>query len=312
VEKRHFYIWRRPVVSGLLLAISFLLIGNLFATGADVFVKAFATSSGIYQYLFLRQCLLAVCLLPFFLQLPKEARVLRRGRVQVVRANLTAIGGACVFLALTELSLATANVLFYASPVLTLLLAAWWFKEPLHKYRLFNIIFCFAGVVIALQPDSGGIGIIAGLAAALCIACHNLLVRFIPANTPTLAIMFWGTVLSIPLMGLLALFDWQPFNQSMLYLVMGSAVCVCSYQLCCIVAYRRAEAGAIALAEYSGLIFAALLGWWIFSEEIDIWISLGMLMIIAPILWQTLHEHKKQLKLTAAETINAINKNPSG
>ncbi len=293
------------MVSALLLAIGFLLIGNLFATGADVFVKAFASSSGIYQYLFLRQCLLALCLLPFFLQLPKDARILRRARVQTFRANLTAIGGACVFLALTELSLATANVLFYASPVLTLLLAAWWFKEPLHKYRIFNIVFCFSGVIIALQPDSGGIGIFAGLAAALCIACHNLLVRFIPASTPTLAIMFWGTTLSIPLMGALALLDWRPLNLSMLVLVVGSAICVCGYQLCCIVAYRRAEAGAIALAEYSGLIFAALVGWWIFKEAIDIWISVGMLMIIAPILWQTIHEQKKAKALVNEECISS-------
>ncbi|BDX08551.1 membrane protein [Planctobacterium marinum] len=288
-------------MSALLLAVIFLLVGNLFATGADVFVKNWADASGIYQYLFLRQCLLAACLYPLFRRLPQDARVLRRGRLQAFRANLTVIGGACVFVALTELTLATANVLFYASPVLTLLLAAWWFKEPLHKFRLFNIACCFAGVVVALQPDSGGLGILAGLAAALCIACHNLLVRYIPSSTPTIAVMFWGTVLSIPLMAILSVFNWQPFSLPMLYLVVGSAVCVCGYQLCCIVAYRRAEAGAIALAEYSGLVFAALLGWWLFSENIDIWTATGMAMIIFPIFWQTVIEHKRLPKTVPGE-----------
>lgn len=279
------------------MAIGFLLLGNLFATGADVFVKAFSTSSGIYQYLFLRQLLLVICLAPLFFRQPAQERVLKCARIQTIRANLIAVGGACVFVALTELSLATANVLFYASPVITLLLAAWWFKETLHKYRIFNIFCCFVGVVVALRPDTAGMGIFAGLAAAVCIACHTLLVRFIPKSTTHTSIMFWGAVLSLPLLSVLSLSDWQPLNMEMLYLVLGTAFCVSGYQLCCIVAYRKAEAGAIAVAEYSGLVFAAILGWWMFSEALEIWTVIGILLIILPIVFQSVLEHRRHTRL---------------
>lgn len=288
-----FFSLQKPLFSGLLLAVLFLLLGNLFATGADGFVKSFPDVSGIYQYLFLRQVLLLMVILPFFLRQPKAERRLKRGRVQLVRANLTAIGGACVVVAVSELSLATANVLFYASPVLTLVLAAWWFKEPLHKHRIINIVCCFIGVIVAMRPDSLGPGILAGLAAAVCIACYNLLVRFIPDNTSTVSIMFWGTALSLPLITCLALFDWRPLNIELFYLVLGSALCLCAYQLCCILAYRKAEAGAIAVAEYSGLVFAAFVGWYWFAESLEIWTLAGMVLIILPILWQTWKEQQR-------------------
>lgn len=277
----------------ILLALCFLLLGNLFATGADVFVKLFSSSSGIYQYLFLRQLLIALCLFPFFINQVPASRKLERGKIQLVRANLTVVGGACVVIAVTELTLATANVLFYASPVITLLFAAWWFKETLHKHRILNLICCFVGVIVALRPDSAGLGVIAGLGAAICIACHNLLVRYIPKSTSSFSVMFWGTVLSLPLLALLSLTNWQPLTTEMFYLVAGSAICLFGYQMCCIVAYRKAEAGAIAIAEYSGLIFAALLGWWMFSESIEILTIAGIALIILPIVFQTIVEHQR-------------------
>ena len=288
-----------PVVysSGILLAIGFLLLGNLMATGADVFVKAFSSSSGIYQYLFLRQLLLVLCIAPLFYRQTPQQRVLKKVRIQTLRANLIAVGGACVVVALNELSLATANVLFYACPVITLLLAAWWFKEPLHKMRIFNIVCCFTGVIVALRPDTAGMGIFAGFAAAVCIACHTLLVRFIPKTTTHTSIMFWGAALSLPLLSVLSLTDWQPLNMDMLYLILGTAFCVAGYQLCCIVAYRRAEAGAIAVAEYSGLVFAAVFGWWLFAEALDIWTVVGICLIILPIGFQSTLEHRRAERL---------------
>ena len=224
---------------------------------------------------------------------PKEQQVLVVARIQTLRANLIAIGGACVFIALTELSLATANVLFYTSPVITLLLAVWWFNEKLHIHRIFNILCCFVGVIVALRPDSGGLGIFAGLAAALCIASHTLLVRFIPTSTSHISIMFWSAILSLPLIFALSLLGWQPLSWDMFYLVVGTAFCVAGYQLACIVAYRKVEAGAIAVIEYSGLIFAAILGWWMFNEALEIWTVIGMALIILPIIFQTLLEHRK-------------------
>lgn len=289
------------VSSGVLLAIGILLLGSLLATGADVFVKLFTTSSGIYQYLFLRQLVLAFCLAPLFFIQPKEQRVLNAARIQTLRANLIAIGGACVFIALTELSLATANVLFYASPVITLLLAAWWFKEKLHTHRIINIVCCFVGVIVALRPDSGGLGIFAGLAAAVCIACHTLLVRFIPKSTNHIGIMFWSAILSLPLIFILSLLDWQPISWEMLYLVAGTAFCVAGYQLACIVAYRRVEAGAIAVIEYSGLVFAALFGWWMFNEALELWTAIGMALIILPIIFQTVLEYRKNKRQATSQ-----------
>lgn len=280
--------------AGPLLGIAILLLGNILATGADVVVKLLSDAAGIYQYLFLRQLLLIAMLLPFFLKQSPAQKRPAHIRFHIIRGNLTVIGGGCVVLALMELSLATANVIFYTSPVITLLIASFWFKEPLLKHRIINILFCFGGVIVAMQPDDLGWGAAAAFLAAFCIAGYNVSVRWIPSHNSSISVMFWSCVTSVPALAVLSMFNWQPWSWDLLYLVIGTALCVGLYQICCVLAYRKAEAGAIAIAEYSGLVFAAILGWWIFSEEVDIWTAAGIAMIILPIFWQSRVEHKSQ------------------
>lgn len=278
-----------------LFAISILLLGNLLATVADGFVKEFGDAAGIYQYLFLRQILLALMIAPAFFRQTSEKRRLSHRKIHFLRGNLTVIGGACVVLALMNLSLAAANVVFYTAPVLTLLFAAILFKEKLHRHRLINIALCFAGVLIALRPDQISVGIIAAFVAAICIALYNLTVRYLPRDVPTASVMFWGCVFSIPMLGVLSVFNWQPWSSDLVFLVFGSALSVGCYQYCCVIAYRNAEAGAIAIAEYSGLVFAGILGWLWFAEVLDLWTVLGMCCIILPIMWQSKIESRKRL-----------------
>ena len=50
--------------------------------------------------------------------------------------------------------------------------------------------------------------------------------------------------------------------------------------------FRQADASAAVIAEYSGLIFAALFGYYLFNESLDIYTSMGILLIIVPIALQ--------------------------
>lgn len=283
----------KPSLSLLLLAFAALLLGNLFAAFADVVVKAFGSASGIYQYLLLRQVLLICMILPFFLRQTQAQRRPTAIKLHIARGNLIVVGGSCVVVAVMQLPLATANVIFYTAPIITLLLAALWLQEPLHRHRLFNLVCCLVGAAVALRPDHAGWGVLAAFAAAFVIGLYNLMVRFYPKDISTVSVMFWGAVTPLPLLAIVAAFHWQPWSMEMLYLIVGSTICVGGYQLFSTLAYRRVEAGAIAIAEYSGLIYAAILGWWLFAETLDVWTLAGITLIILPMLAQAWLEQKK-------------------
>ncbi|MET1255108.1 DMT family transporter [Aliikangiella maris] len=278
----------------IILAFLVLILGNLFATFVDIAVKVFASSGSIFQYVLLRQGIMLLLLLPFWLKLPTERRQAVAPKVYFTRALLTNIGAPTAVIAVLYLPLATANVFFYSAPLFTLLLANLLLKEAMPKHRIMVTLAGFAGVIIALKPEHFNlIGLVATV-TALAVAGYNLSVRWLPPDTSTLSTLVWSNIFTIPITGCIAIFYWQPITQDILLLALISCLFLGVYQACCIIAYQKAEAGAIVVAEYSGLIFAALFGWLLFDEAIDMWTIVGILLIIFPIGWQSWYERSRR------------------
>ena len=279
--------------SGLiLLAFLFLVAGNLFATLVDVVVKALASNVSIFQYLFFRQISVILFLLPFWLNLEKEKRHPGSLKVHSFRALMTNIGAPAAVVALLYLPLATANVIFYTAPMITLLLAALIFNEKLTLSRIASTSLGLLGVILAVRPDQLGIAALLALCTAIAIAFYNISVKWLPQSSSTINTIFWSNLLALPLIMILAGLDWQPITSDLLLLSITSCLFIILYQGCCIIAFKKSDASAIAVAEYSGLVFAAILGWLIFEEVINGWTSIGIGLIILPIIWQTVFESR--------------------
>lgn len=90
--------------------------------------------------------------------------------------------------------------------------------------------------------------------------------------------------MSIPVAGVLAVLNWQPISVAELGWVILSASLILTYNGLAVVAYKKAPASQIALAEYSGLIFVAILGVWWF-DEIPNWLTvIGICLILLPLI----------------------------
>lgn len=296
----------KPVnkTSMVMLAFIILILGNLFATFVDVIVKALAADISVYQYLFFRQITVLLMMLPFWLRLSAKHKQPGNIKVHCFRALMTNIGAPAAVIALLYLPLATANVIFYAAPMITLLLAAILFKEKLTKQRVLVTVLGFTGVAIALRPEYMGFAGLLAFCTAIAVAAYNVSVKWLPKGSSTVSTIFWSNLLAIPLIGLIAAFNWQPITQELIILSIGSCVCLVAYQGCCIIAFQKADASAIAVAEYSGLIFAAGLGWLIFNELLDLWTLIGIALIVLPIIWQSWREHQHELSNNQPALLN--------
>jgi len=196
-------------------------------------------------------------------------------------------------IALLYLPLATANVIFYAAPLITILLATSLGKESFKRHRIVVTLLGFIGVALALRPVQFGFASLLALVTAFAVAGYNLSVKWLPEQSHPLSAVFWSNLLTLPVIALVALYQWQPMSWQLGLLALGTCVCLAVYQICSVFAFRLADAGAITVAEYSGLIFAAILGWLIFAEAVDAWTLSGMSLILLPILWQSQFEGRK-------------------
>ncbi|MCW8833829.1 MAG: DMT family transporter [Colwellia sp.] len=276
--------------TGLLMAMVLLVLGNLFATLTDVLVKALGNDGAIFQYLWLRQVATIILVLPFLWKQAPEQRYPGALKIHILRAHLGIIGASCTLIALLNMPLATANVIFYAAPLLTVLVAFVWLKEKIRRNRVINALIGFVGVGIALRPDQLHWAALVAFVVALSITGFNLLVVKLPKSTSVASVMLWTNVCALPVTTLLVVFTWKSIGvqqlQELLLLGVCSAITVGVYQGCVVMAFRQADASAAVIAEYSGLLFSVLFGYWLFNESLDIYTAIGILLIMMPIALQ--------------------------
>lgn len=269
-----------PFAAGVLL----LLLGNLSSSFSDVAVKLLEGGVSAFQYMFIRQLLSVLLLFPLWLRLTPQQQAIGNAAVTLIRSHLVLAGSGFVMVALTWLPLATANALFYAAPLVMLPLSAWLLEERPGRGKILATLTGFCGILVVLRPDQFHWAGFAGLGCAFTLALYNVLVRKLPEKQPVVSTLFWTGVLSLPLAGILAALFWQPISGAELLLIAASAVFTLGYHGCGVAAYRRAEACQLGLIEYSGLIFVTLLGMIGFNETPDWLTTIGILLIVLPML----------------------------
>ena len=270
--------------SPITLAIILLVAGNLAASLSDVAVKLLEGDISSFQYVFLRQLLSVLLILPFWLKQSRTKRALNAPGLIALRAILILIGSACMMVAITHLPLATANAIFYAAPLIMLPLSVWVLKEIPPMTKVIATMFGFLGVLVVLRPSQFHWAALCALGTATTVAIFNILSRKLPAEQSMVSTLFWTSLMTIPVSGVLAWIYWRPIDSEQLLLVAISASLILAYNGMAFMAYRRAPAGQVALAEYSGLVFAVIIGVWEFDEIPDHLTALGILMIILPLL----------------------------
>ena len=264
-------------------AILLLVIGNAMALISDVFIKLMEPGAPIFQFAFLR------CVITLLLLLPLASQVNRKHlftglKVHAARAHIHLVGLLCMVIGLANLPLATANAVFYAAPILVMVLAALIFQEKLSTMSVIAVFSGFGGIVVILRPVEFNWAAIAALAAALTLAINAVMVRKLPKEQTTVHKLLLNYLLIIPAAGALAVWEGADWDSSMLISAGGSAVFILGYNITVLLAYKQVDANQVTSAEYTGLIWAVLIGWIGFNEMPDLWFAVGSAMIVVPLI----------------------------
>lgn len=270
-------------------AILLLVLGNLAASLSDVAVKLLDGEVSAFQYIFIRQLLSTLVIAPFWWRQSKQKRALTHPKINLLRAHLIIIGSGCMVVAITHLTLATANAVFYAAPLVMLPLSALLLNEKPNWRRVAATLFGFIGVMVVLRPTEFHWAALFALGTTLTLALFNITARKLPASQSVISTLFWTSLLSLPVSVLLAVLNWAPITLNQILLILTSAGLILAYNGLAVMAYQRAPANNIAVAENSGLVFVALFGIAWFNEVPNWLTTLGIVMIILPLMpWKGL------------------------
>ncbi len=188
-------------------------------------------------------------------------------------------------MALALIPLSNASAILQATPLIVTMGAALLLKESVGWRRWTAVSIGFLGVLLIIQPGSDGFDAnsLFALMGVLGLGGRDILTRKVPRHVPTTWIsaqaFFAVTVLGLAM--LIGPQDWNAISASTLgLLLMASVIGIVAY-FAITTAARIGESSAIAPFRYSRLIFALIIGYWVFGERPDFFMLLGSFILIS-------------------------------
>ncbi|QLE83917.1 DMT family transporter [Shewanella sp. Scap07] len=268
---------KTPVAIALLI----LIVGNLFSALYDVTVKLLPDEANAATFLLIRQATSVLMLLPiwWYYGRPKTAYL----KLHMLRGSSGAIGGLFLVMGLMSLPLATVSTLFFTAPIWIILLGWWLLDERISGLKIVITLLGFVGVLIILRPSEMNVFGIVVIVAALIFSANQLALRKVSTNEPVCVTLLAFNLFAVPVLFVVALYQgMQGISWPVLWIALLSNVVLLVYHWLCVLAYRRAQASDIAVAEYSGLLFCVFFGWLWFDEWLDALSWLGVMLVVLP------------------------------
>ena len=215
-------------------------------------------------------------------------------KVQILRAALTIPMIWCFFTGLKLMSLAEAITIAFTAPLFITILSRPLLGEKIGPRRWAAVMIGFVGILVALRPGVGGIGIgpILVIISAFAYALSMCLLRRFAGQEPTHNILFYSAIGAFLVGGFNSVPIWiEPDAVDWgLLLLVGVWGVFGSYAV--IRAYRLGEASMLAPLEYTALIWSILFDLWLFSLAPIPAVLLGAAIVIAANVYIAHREHK--------------------
>lgn len=233
---------------------------------------------------------IASMIISAFLYLPRRRRWPNRDtlKIHVARAIVVTIMATLFFWGIGRVPLAQSIALTFIAPLLALLLASFFLHEKIGPRSLFGSVAAFAGVIVivigqtraALGPEAL-LGTVAIIGSALCYAVNIVMMRHQARAAEPFEINFFQSLTVMLLWLAIIPFIGAPvWPHAEWRWVVLAAMMSTAGTLLFAWAYARGEASYLAVTEYSAFLWAAALGWIVFSEPVLLYTLAGAALIV--------------------------------
>ena len=187
----------------------------------------------------------------------------------------------CGFWAIGHLPLAQAVSLSYSTPIFVTIAAVIFLREHVRARRWAAVVLGFIGVLVIVQPGSASfsIGTLVALAAAVLSGIVAIQIKQLSYTEPADRIVFYTTLLWVPMSIVPALFVWEwPQGIAWLWVFAAGTLGTGGHMLWTR-ALKLGDVSALTPISFMQLPLVAVAGWLLFDEGLSRWTAIGAAII---------------------------------
>jgi drug/metabolite transporter (DMT)-like permease len=260
--------------------IFFKLISALMFAVMSALVRDLGAVAPVGQMVFFRSAFAIVPVVLIYAlrgELMSAVRT-RRPLGQLGRGTLSTFGMFTNFGALTRLPMADVTAISFASPLITVALAAMILKERVRIYRWSAVGIGFVGVIVMLIPqfdanhyaalgaDIAAFGAVLAVGSAISNAATVIQTRRLTQSETTPCIVFYFSLICAVAGALTLPFAWHTPTTIELVELISTGILGGVAHIFLTESYRHASASVVAPFDYTSMLWALLIGWWVFGE----------------------------------------------
>ncbi len=234
------------------------------------------------QAAFLRYAIGLVFVAPLLLRYGRAMLYTSRTRTHAFRGLIHGIAVMLWFYAMARIPIAEVTALGFTAPIFSTVGAAMFLGERLHLRRIGAVLMGFAGALIILRPGVVSVdpGAVAMIVAAPLFAVSKLLTKSLTGTDSGPGIVAYLALFVTLVMLPPAMMVWRaPTWEEIGWLTLTALLATTSH-LAMTHALKLAELTVTQPVEFLQLVWATLLGLYIFNEVPDIWTWVGGAVIV--------------------------------
>jgi len=286
-----------PSAQANLAGIGLMLLGIFVFALNDALGKWLVATYSVGQLLLIRSAAALVILLPFlWREGAAPFKAAPRPWLQALRPVFATFEVACFYWALTAMPLADVMTFYLAGPIYVTAMSPFLLGERVGWRRWLAVVAGFVGVMIALNPSGHALALPAVIAIAgsfsfsLLMICTRLV-----RGTSDLVLITTQTVGALLFGLIVAPFTWAPLDwrDGVLLILLGVTAMVA--HVCINRSLKLAPASVVVPYQYTTILWAILLGYFIFGDIPRADMLIGAAVIIAAGIYIFVREARRQV-----------------
>ena len=276
------------------LAIFLIITSVFFGTVMLSFLKIAQEDVNVYVAGFFRFFLGLVIILPYIIK--KKDAVLKTTHLKqhFLRAILGLPAMLLYFSALVLLPIEKLTAISFVVPLIVTILAVFFLGEKIYIYRTLALILGFGGMLVIIRPGfvDISIGVYMVLFSALLWSINIIITKKISKDDSAITILAYQSIFMSLLSFFIVLFFWEmPSLKTFIYLILA-AMCGTVLHLTLNHAFKLVDVSMTQPYSFLNLVFASIIGYFVFDEIPDLYTWIGALIIFTGVLIISYREMK--------------------